>query len=196
MSAILFSRTIGPVPVDVIVREEHESELGITEEPVEEGANVSDHAFIMPKRLRLDFADENATATYNALVRFQESRTPVTIISGLYVYQNMLIKRLRADRDETYANVLPGSADLQEVVIVSTSYAASEGDTTAANGGTGRSSGQPGGKGSTTSARPSSTRAGDSVTADRASGTVMRGDAPEKTVPTVRDRSILDRLVN
>src|SRR5690606_6989980 len=82
---ILFSGAIGPVPVSVILKEDHKSSLGITENPIETGAKVTDHSYVEPKRLSLDFADENAAATYNALVRFQESRVPFVAVSGLYV---------------------------------------------------------------------------------------------------------------
>lgn len=121
MSTILFSSAIGPVPVDVIIRENHESSLGITTNPIETGANVTDHAYIEPKRLALEFVDKGAALTYGALVRFQESRVPVTVVSGLFVYRNMLIANLTAERDEVTSRIVAGAAQLQEVILVSTS---------------------------------------------------------------------------
>lgn len=177
MSAILFSRFIGPVPVDVIMRELHRSSLGITENPIETGARVSDHAYVDPKRLVLEFASGYAAATYNALVRFQETRVPFTIVSGLFVYQNMLIKELSANRDAYSSRILDGRAELQEVIIVSTAYTASEGEDIGTP-----SPGRSGGTKSTQSARPIPERAGDAITQDRASGTIMRGDSAEQSV--------------
>ena len=120
MSTILFSSAIGPVLVDVIIRESHESSLGITQIPIESGASVTDHSYIEPKRLVLAFADSNAALTYGALVRFQESRVPFTVVSGLYVYTSMLIANLTADRDETTSRIVAGVAQLQQVILVST----------------------------------------------------------------------------
>src|SRR5690606_36155713 len=161
MSAIFFSRLIGPVPVDVIVREVHRTTLGITENPIETGAKVTDHAYVEPKKLTLEFASGNAVATYNALVRFQESRVPFTIVSGLAVYNNMLIKELRVTRDATFSRVLDGLCELQEAIIVSTSYTAAQGDS-----GAEKSDAPAGGKKTTRAASPTPERAGDAVTAD------------------------------
>lgn len=186
---ILFSGLIGPIPVSVIMKEGHRSTLGITENPIETGAKVTDHSYVEPKKLTLDFADANAAATYNALVRFQESRTPFTAVSGLYLYRNMLIKSLSAERDAQTSRILKGTAELQEIIIVSTAYTASEGDANSP-----QSQGKPGGANSTQSARPTTERAGDAPTADRAAGTTMRGDAPEVTVTPAQNQSILSGL--
>lgn len=189
MAMILFSGLIGPIPVSAVLKEGHRSTLGITENPIETGAKVTDHSYVEPKRLTLDFADANATATWNALVRFQESRVPFVCVSGLFVYTNMLIKSLSADRDSSMSRVLKGSAELQEVIIVSTAYTASEGEANAP-----QSQGKAGGANSTQSARPTAERAGDPVTADRAAGTTMRGDSPEVSVPPAQNQSLLSGL--
>lgn len=177
MAAILFSGAIGPIPVSVVLTESHSSTLGITENPIETGAKITDHAYVEPKRLTLDFADANAALTFNALVRFQESRVPFTVVSGLYVYTNMLIRSLKADRDDTFSRILKGSADIQEVIIVETAYASAEqGEQPSDNG-------KPGGTKSTKSAAPSKGRASDAATKNRASGPVQRGDASAKAAP-------------
>lgn len=186
MTAIFFSSLIGPIPVSVVMRENHMSSLGITENPIETGASVTDHAYVNPKSLTLEFADGNAAATYNALVRFQESRVPFVVVSGLFIYTNMLIKSLSATRDAATSRILDGRAELQEIIIVSTSYTSSEGSANDA-----QSQGAPGGAGSTQSARPTSERAGDAVTADRAAGTTMRGDSGTVTPPANENTSIL-----
>lgn len=168
------------------MRENHRSSLGITENPIETGASVTDHAYVNPKSLTLEFADGNAAATYNALVRFQESRVPFFIVSGLYLYKNMLIKEISANRDAATSRILDGRAELQEIIIVSTAYTSTE-----ASANDPQSSGRPGGAQSTQSARPTTERAGDPVTADRAAGTTMRGDAAAVTPPPAENQSIL-----
>jgi hypothetical protein len=177
MSSIIYNGSIGPVPISVVLSESHQSSLGITENPIESGASVTDHAYIEPKRLSLEFADGSAALTFNALVRFQETRVPFTIVSGLFVYSNMLIKSISVDRDATNSQVLKGTAELQEAIIVETAYASAEPGSDAPN------SGQPGGVKSSKAAAPSKGRAGDAATKNRASGSVQRGDAPAKTAP-------------
>lgn len=178
------SRSIGPVAISCVLKEAHTHRLGITRVPIETGAAVTDHAYIEPKKLRLDFADANAAATFNALSRFQESRVPFAVVSGLYVYTNMLIEELAADRDAAFSKVLSGYADLHEVIIVETAYAQSE------QGGSGSGAGE---KTSGQSSTPSKAKSGDSATANRASGTVTRGDAAATTTSgsTPANRSIL-----
>lgn len=171
MSAILFSSSVGPVAVDCLISERHDSSLGITETPIENGSKITDHAYLEPKRVTLDIANYNAAASYQALVRFQESRVPFTLVTGLYVYQNMLVRRISADRDAETANILRATADLQEAIIVQTAYTESSGD-----------GGQAGGTKSTKAATPTKGIAKDSATADRATGTVQRGDAGSTTV--------------
>lgn len=186
MSVIAFSSAIGPVPIDCFLSERHSSELDITEIPIETGAKITDHAVIVPKRLTLDVADAGAAATYAALVAFQETRVPFTLVTGLTVYNNLLIKRIDADRDAQFSRILRCRCDLQEILIVGTAYAADpDGDTTGERG-------KAGGKKSTRSAPPSTERSGDAATADRATATQQRGDAGVTTAPA--DKSILSAI--
>jgi hypothetical protein len=193
MSTILVNKTIGPVPVSVVLKEKHEHALGITTDPIESGAEINDHAYLKQKRITLDFADGNAAATFNALVAFQASRVPTSIVTGLFVYPNMLIERLIADRDETTGRICSGSAECSEIIIVSTAYASPDSPELDQAGGS------AGGANSTKAARPSSSLAqpGDTATTARASGTLQRGDIPTTTVPstTTTNQSMLKRLL-
>lgn len=158
MSAIAVSRTIGAVRVECILKERPTHKLGITRVPIETGAAITDHAYIHPKQIELEFADTNAAATFAALVRLQESREPFTLVSGLFVYRNMLVEELSAERDQTFAKVLKGTALISEAIIVNT----------AAASGTSQ-----GGAGQSQTPTKESALPG---TQDRASGVVARGD--------------------
>lgn len=184
MSVILFNRLIGPVPVDVVMKETHKSGLGITELPIETGAKVTDHAYVEPKKLEYTIADSNGSATYNALVQFQESRQPFTMVSGLYVYKDMLIKEINAERDSKTSRILSGTVSFQQAILVSTAYAQGEGKD---------EPGKAGGDKSTKSSADGK-RATNQTTADKASGTVTRGDQSTRTVEPARNQSILSRL--
>ncbi len=122
MTCILVSRSIGGVFVDVVISEEHESEMEIAEHPVEKGAKISDHAWRLPYRVTLEsaIAGERAVASFQQLLDVQSTAEPFSLVTGLKVYQNMLIKRLTATRDRENARILKFEAELQEVVIVST----------------------------------------------------------------------------
>lgn len=186
MSVIAFSRAIGPVPISCLLSEKHTSTLEITEIPIETGAKITDHAVVMPKAVTLEAIGENAAATLEALIRFQESRVPFTLVTGLKIYQNMLVKRIDADRDSSFARILRATVDLQEVILVSTAYAADPNGEP--NGSKVR--GKPGGTKSTRAAPPASDRAS-GIAAERAAGTVQTGDNATKTIP---DQSILRGL--
>lgn len=186
MSVIAFSSAIGPVPIDCTIAEKHSSELIITEFAVESGAVITDHAVVMPKKVTLDIADAEGTASFNALVAFQESRVPFSLVTGLKVYTNMLIKRIAADRDATHSRILKATVDLQEILIVSTSYAASpDGDNS--------ERGKAGGKKSTRAAPPTSNTAKDAATANRAAATTQRGDAAVSSA-SAADQSYLSQV--
>lgn len=182
MAAIAFSRAIGPVPIDCVISERHTSEIAITEIPIEDGARITDHAFVLPKKVTLDIANENAAAAYNALVAFQESRVPFVLVTGLKIYTNMLVKNLNAERDKTFSTILRCTCDLQEILIVATAYAA---DTVG--------SGDPNST-SNSSSNVNSQTSSDAATQDRVSGTVNRGDSSTSTVPSGTDTSILKQV--
>lgn len=177
---IAFSRYIGPVALDCLISERHLTEVEITGNPIETGAEVNDHAYVKPKVVTLEIANKNAQATFAALVAFQETRVPFTLVTGLFVYKNMLIKTIDATRDKTFARILSARVELREVIIVSTATAPADDSYSGKDGKDGRS-------GSTSKEKAG----GDGKTADRASGSVQSGDAAAKSVPASSGGSIL-----
>ena len=182
---VAFSRVIGPVPIDVVIREKHEANLAITKIPIERGADITDHAYREPYQLDLEITSGASVATWNALKRFQQSRQPFTIVSGLEVYRNMLIEHLDAERDAQNAFVLFGNVHLTEVIITSSGVAPSS---------QGSQGGRPGGAGSTRAARPSRSGVTGAGAQSRAAETVARGDSATRAVPANQNSSILSRL--
>lgn len=185
MSVIAFSPAIGPIPLSCVVREKHVSSVEITGNPIETGAEVNDHAYVKPKQVTLEIGDKNAAETYNALMRFQATRLPFTLVTGLTVYQNMLIRDIDATRDAPTSRILSASIALQEVIIVSTGTAAS---------GEESPDGKPGGKDSLTSSNPKKETVTDNVTADKVTSTVNTGDNVTKTVGEEKTKSLLSRI--
>lgn len=188
MTVIAFSGTIGPVPLDIFIREKHSSDLTITKVPIERGADVTDHAFRQPDKLSIEIAASAAAETFAALKRFQRSRLPFTIVSGLDVYSSMLIEHLEADRDSEHGNILFGKVDLSEIIIADS--AGEEGGTGSSRPGQANSRrAQPGGRKSTRTATPTKSRASGAVSKARATSKVGRGDISTKSVTSPSKRS-------
>lgn len=138
MTCVAITRRIGPVPIDVILEETHRSELEITRNPIEFGADVTDHAYVQPKRLSMRGAvasqpgspgvlfglpGTRAAGAWQQLLLLQSLREPFSVVTGLKVYSNMLIESLEATRDPEKAFILDFRAELIEVIIVSSASA-------------------------------------------------------------------------
>ena len=48
------NRSIGTIKFDVVTSEDHQSDLSITENPIESGAAIADHAVIQPKQVTIN----------------------------------------------------------------------------------------------------------------------------------------------
>lgn len=127
MSVIIIPRKVGPVAIDCFLYEQHRSNLAITDNAIEDGSSVSDHAYTRPKLLTLDIADEDGAATFVELVEAQALRDPFTIVTGLAVYNNMLIENVNANRSKETSFILSATVDLREVKIVGTQTTVGEG---------------------------------------------------------------------
>ena len=125
------SSAIASIVPDVVVEETHHDELVITDHPVETGAAISDHAFLMPVsvQMKIGFSDSSAQQVgyindvYLAFQKLQQSRQPFDVVTHKRLYQNMLIQAMSAITDQHNINVLQMVVDLREVIIVSTSTA-------------------------------------------------------------------------
>lgn len=126
--ALLRNRILGPQRLSNVYVEEHATELGITNIPIERGSDASDHAYVMPKKVTikshiggpLDGRNDpqDPAIPWQILVRFQETRVPFTFMTGLSIYNNMLVKRLDVSRSADNSQILEFTAELQEIKIV------------------------------------------------------------------------------
>lgn len=53
MLAKISNRAIGEITFDAVTNEDHQSELSITENPIESGASIADHAVVQPKSITI-----------------------------------------------------------------------------------------------------------------------------------------------
>lgn len=192
MTAFIFNRAIGPVGIDCVITEQHESSLEVTKIPIEFGADVTDHAYVQPKRIQLEIATGNAASAYNALVRFQETRIPFVLVSGLYVYTDMLIKKLDAERDASFSTVLKCSATVEQIIIVGSAMALISNLIPSASFGL---AGQAGGANSRRAAAPKASISKPEV-ADRVTETVLRTVASVAVEITGTAKSALQGLTS
>lgn len=174
---IAFSSAIGPVPLTVVISEKHTSKVELTTNPIESGADVTDHAYVKGKEIELEVADRNAAATWAALVAFQESRVPFILMTGLSMYRNMIITEIDATRNAQHSKILKGTVRLREVKIVET--------------GTAEDSSGKDGTDKNKSSNPSKDKAADAKTADKANSGVNAGDKGGTTVAAPRAQSLL-----
>lgn len=123
------SRGIGTIIPDVTVEETHRDNLQITDHPVETGAAISDHAFILPSEIEIRAGFSNATAQaegyvqsiYQEFLVLQASRQPFNVSTGKRQYSSMLIRSLTTATDETTETTLNITVGLRRINIVSTS---------------------------------------------------------------------------
>lgn len=127
-------RNIGGFVADVTVSEEHTDEVTVTDHPVEQGANISDHAFANPVRvvIRAGYSNSGQNAggnsayvnqQYQNFIDLKNTRQPFAIITGRRNYSNMVIIGLALTTDETTANAMILTVTCREVIIVSTQTA-------------------------------------------------------------------------
>lgn len=192
MSFSLFSRSIGPISIDAVLNESHKTELEITKNPVEFGADVTDHAYAQPKVVTMTVGKgkslADASRAFNQLVAFQESRIPFVMVTPIYVYRNMLIKSIDATRDKDTSNILYCTVELNEIILVnSAAYSGRSTQPQSAGAGSSR-------EGAAAAKTSQSGLANSTVSGPQ----VARGEIAARTVPTdtvtpegQRNRSVL-----
>ena len=123
---------------DVIEIEETTLETEVTDNPVETGVSIADHAFDKPTKLTITAAvsdlappgkDQDAfaavgasrsVAAYAWLDQVRRSHEPFSMQTGLFLHPSLIITSLRVRQDKDSSRVLKFTMDLREIVYVST----------------------------------------------------------------------------
>lgn len=130
-------RSMGGLVFDAVFEETHESELEVTDNPVETGVVVSDHAYMKPLRLTLSAgvsdtplyvpADDpfqsdagRSKRAYEVLTELQARAEPFDVQTGLKLYKNMVCCAVRTSQDKDTSGALVFTAEIREVIIVYT----------------------------------------------------------------------------
>lgn len=145
----LFIRTkksIGGIELDAVLSETHNNQVRLTKNPVELGADITDHAVIEPKKINIvaqvsdtplgtaafgqivdlvtglfgTATSQNITrsnAAYNAMVQLMEEREPIEVQTKLKLYQDMVITSLSVTQDKNTSRIVLMNIGLEEVLI-------------------------------------------------------------------------------
>ena len=122
------TKQIQDLKIDIVSSEVIELPSETTDNPIESGSEVTDHIINKPIMLRmicqiggstlLNFADRKLEG-YEALKKLRDDRQPVTVVSGLETFSNMLINNISIDRNLQNASVLQFSIEFKQAKIVS-----------------------------------------------------------------------------
>ena len=128
---IFFLSKVGHIVVDAVLNENHLYDSEITENPVEDGTVYSDNIVLLPVVLEMECRVSDATSTparlnypgrsneaFSELVDLQRKKEPISIVTGLNVYQNMLIKSVGFPRSSLDGNSIKFSLVARELLIV------------------------------------------------------------------------------
>jgi hypothetical protein len=137
------------IQLDAVIRESFSTPIRPTLNPIENGAQITDHAVREPRFYTMDagISDtplgvvafgqvvDNITGligdstgngltrsqqAYALLVKLQYQMEPITIVTGLNILRNMLILDIRPTKTKDDAGALLFTADLMEVIITET----------------------------------------------------------------------------
>lgn len=130
-------RSMGGLVFDAVFEETHEADLEVTDNPVETGVVVSDHAFMKPLRVKISagvsdtplaavtddpFASDagRSRRAFELLTELQKRAEPFDLQTGLKLYENMVCTSIRSSQDKDSSGALLFTAELREVIIVYT----------------------------------------------------------------------------
>jgi len=123
---------------DAVEVEDHTFETEITENPVETGVTLADHAFDHPDKISITAAvsdlpppgkesdiftaegPSRGLAAYAWLRRMQKAHEPFSVQTGLDLFPSMMITALKVKKDAAHANILYFTVDLKEILWAST----------------------------------------------------------------------------
>ena len=128
MNTMLVSPTHGDIVFDAVFKTDHTTELEVTQHPVQNGASITDHSFLQPESVGFQFGysdvmgqtgEVNHSVNAYALLReIMAEREPLTVVSRLHQYDNMLITQLSVPDEMGQMFGLKGEIRLQQVIQV------------------------------------------------------------------------------
>ena len=122
------NKAIQDLEIDIVSSEVIELPSETTDNPIESGSEITDHIINKPILLRMvcQIGGSNLTnwtdrkiEGYEALKKLRDDKQPVTVVSGLETFTNMLINNISIDRNLQNATVLQFQIEFKQAKIVS-----------------------------------------------------------------------------
>lgn len=120
---------------DAIFSTQHDTSLNITEHPIQTGADIADHAYEEASRLNFDigmsdvmesyfsgqFHDNTSrsVSAYKKLRELQKQRVPITVVTRLGTYNNMMVETISTTDDNKTTYGLRATVTLKQIFVVS-----------------------------------------------------------------------------
>jgi len=139
---------ISTIELDIIITEGATATARLTENPVENGANVNDHIIIEPMTFIVEGVVSNASTSFigqitknqnvfnnniskskeiwDQLLELQVDRTPFTLVQNLRRYDNVVILSLTENQNKDTSNGLFFTATLKELIFVGSQIVTSD----------------------------------------------------------------------
>jgi hypothetical protein len=129
----------------VTITENTVDAIEITQQPVQQGANIADHAFKKPTNLSIQILfqaslTQSLSTIYKNLLALQNSFQPFNCTTPKRTYYNMLFSALGLTTDKQSENILSINASFQQIITVPigiTTVSRSQLANPGSNGGTG-----------------------------------------------------------
>lgn len=122
---------IGTIEIDAVIRERHQYDSEITENPVEDGTIFSDHVVLLPVSYEMQGRVTDASLSlldlrlagraddaFRELVTLQRSREPFDVVTGINTYSNMLFQSIGFPRESSDGRSIRFEAVMREILIV------------------------------------------------------------------------------
>lgn len=120
---LLKKHSFGSFIFDATLMEDHRHENTVTQQPVEFGAELTDHAFVQPARVTIvgevtdtpaqpnpsfdnGSSQARSSSAFQDILQLKNSRELFDIQTGLLLYSNMLIERMSARQSAETANTM------------------------------------------------------------------------------------------
>jgi hypothetical protein len=145
----LFVRTkksIGGIELDAVLSEGHNNTARMTKNPIELGADITDHVIIEPKIVNVvaqvsdtplglaafgqiidlvtglfgsSTADNltRSNAAYNAMIQIMELREPIDLQTKLVLYEDMILTSLNTVQDKDSSRIVAMNMTFEEALI-------------------------------------------------------------------------------
>ena len=131
---------VGVIEFDVTVSESASATATATKNPVENGADVTDHVRMEPLAFTVSgivsdtpvkflagiqagnilTGNKQSKTAWDKLLELQAKREPFTLTQGLKSYNNVVIMKLSATKDASNSGALVFTSEMQEIILVGT----------------------------------------------------------------------------